>query len=480
LRQGRRQARGAAAAWSRLWARLFAPVDNASLVFFRIAFGLLAGWEMWLYLIRDIARVRLVEPAFVIGWPGFEWLPRWPEPWLYVHIYALVGLSLLVAAGALYRVTSVLFCLGYVYVFLLSQSNFQNHTYLICLVCLLLAGMPAHRSLSVDAWLRPGLRRDTAPAWCVWILRAQLAIVYFYGGVAKLNADWLQGYPMRLWMPRTATLPVLGAVFEQAWVAVAMSWAGIAIDLGAAFALLHRRTRIPAFAVLVAFHLWNSRLFHIGVFPWLAIASTTIFLDPSWPRRIFRWPRAAAEPPPEPFRWTPAHRAAAGLLCAYLAVQLLVPLRQFLYPGDASWTGEGHTFAWRMMLRDRDGHVRFSLTDPDTGESWLVDPTDDLGGRVPYRKLATTPPLIHLYARHLAEVATGPGKPRVQVRAIALASLNQREPEPLIDPSVDLGAQPVRWFGHAPWIPPYTKPLGRDWMRKYVDVPPEGEGAEFD
>ena len=94
--------------------------------------------------------------------------------------------------------------------------------------------------------------------------------------------------------------------------------------------------------------------------------------------------------------------------------------------------------------------------------------------------LATTPPLIHLYARHLAEVATEPGRPRVQVRAIALASMNQREPEPLIDPTVDLGAQPVRFFGHAHWIPLYTKPLGRDWMRKYVDLPAEGGGSEFD
>jgi hypothetical protein len=61
-----------------------------------------------------------------------------------------------------------------------------------------------------------------------------------------------------------------------------------------------------------------------------------------------------------------------------------------------------------------------------------------------------------------------------------MVSMNEREPEPLIDPTVDLGAQPVRFFGHAPWVLPYTKPLGRDWMRKYVDIPPEGGESEFD
>ena len=31
----------------------------------------------------------------------------------------------------------------------------------------------------------------TAPRWYVWLLRGQLGVVYFFAGVAKLNADWL-------------------------------------------------------------------------------------------------------------------------------------------------------------------------------------------------------------------------------------------------------------------------------------------------
>jgi hypothetical protein len=36
---------------------------------------------------------------------------------------------------------------------------------------------------------------------------------------------------------------------------------------------------------VVVFHVLTSVLFPIGIFPWLMIALTPIFFDPSWPRR---------------------------------------------------------------------------------------------------------------------------------------------------------------------------------------------------
>ena len=51
--------------------------------------------------------------------------------------------------------------------------------------------IPAHRKFSVDAMLRPSLTTEFAPAWSLWVLRAQMGLVYFFGGIAKLNGDWL-------------------------------------------------------------------------------------------------------------------------------------------------------------------------------------------------------------------------------------------------------------------------------------------------
>ena len=52
------------------------------------------------------------------------------------------------------------------------------------------------------------------------------------------------------------------------------------------------------------------------------------------------------------------------LLGIYVAFQLLVPLRHWLYPGDVNWTDEGHRFSWRMKLRYKErGQSTFTAYD---------------------------------------------------------------------------------------------------------------------
>ena len=72
--------------------------------------------------------------------------------------------------------------------------------------------------------------------------------------------------------------------------------------------------------------------------------------------------------------------------------------------------------------------------------------------------------MIHVYAHHLARLAEEAGHENVRVRAVGVVSLNDREPEPLIDPLFDLASVEPKTFGRAPWVLPYTKPLGREWI----------------
>ena len=51
------------------------------------------------------------------------------------------------------------------------------------------------------------------------------------------------------------------------------------------------------------------------------------------------------------------------------------------------------------------------------------------------------------------------GRGDVEVRARIIASLNGREPQPLIDPNVDLTEVPYPRLGHADWILPLEVPL---------------------
>ena len=52
--------------------------------------------------------------------------------------------------------------------------------------------------------------------------------------------------------------------------------------------LLVKATRGWVMAIYFAFHLMNHFMFNIGIFPWLAMAGTLLFLEPDWPRRAVR------------------------------------------------------------------------------------------------------------------------------------------------------------------------------------------------
>lgn len=466
-------------------ARLFAPVDIASLVFFRIAFGALMAFEAWSYLYHGWVWGDYIYPAFHFTYYGFGWVQPWPGYGMYIHFFALGVLALNITLGLWYRVSTVLFFLGFAYVFLLEQAQYLNHFYLIVLVSFLMIFVPAHRSFSVDALWSPRIRSETAPAWALWVLMAQMGIAYFYGGVAKLNGDWLRGEPMRGWLASQTDFPLIGGLFTEEWVVYLFSYGGLLLDLLVVPFLLWRRTRLVAFAFALAFHLMNSQLFTIGIFPWLAIAATMLFFPPSWPRRFVGFLRRSLRRSPQrqqeetsgheeeretqgedapaaavataPSRLRGRQWVVISLLGIYFAVQLLMPLRHFLYPGSSSWTHEGQRFAWQMMLRDMQGRAMFYATDPVSGQTWRIDPRDHLTPRQT-KKVAQFPDMTLQFAHWIAEKFRAMGYDQIEVRANVQASLNGRPPQHLVDPTVDLAKQP-RTLAPAPWILPLEEPL---------------------
>src|SRR5213594_2079500 len=93
----------------RLRQSAFAPVDIASLIFFRIAFGLLMTCEIWLYYSHHWIAVDWIEPRFHFKYYGFSWIHPWPGNGMYLHWATLGVLGVFIAAGFLYRFSSVLF-----------------------------------------------------------------------------------------------------------------------------------------------------------------------------------------------------------------------------------------------------------------------------------------------------------------------------------------------------------------------------------
>jgi len=451
---------------ARLAERLGEPVDGASLAFFRAAFGVLVAVNVVRWFLLGKIADDLIEPSFHFSYRGFGWVSPWPGNLPYVF-FALVGvLGLCVALGYRYRLTSALLSLGMAQWFLWEKTYYLNHYYLLALLAFLLAVVPAHRVASLDA--RSGRTRGgpTVPRWSLLLLRFQVAVPYVFAGLAKVNPDWLRAEPMRMWLADGRGLPgYFGPLLGLEATAYLLSYGGLLLDLLMVPALLWRRTRGPAFLVGLVFHALNQLLFQIGVFPLLMIAASTLFFAPSWPRAFGR--RILPRPAEGASRREPAARPGAlclSFLALWAAVQLFLPLRHLAYPGDVSWTEEGHRFAWRMKLRDKAGAAYLSLTDVATGKTTNLNPLAYLS-RSQAAEMSTHPDMILAFAHHVADLERRRGRD-VEIRARVPISLNGRPYQLLLDPAVDLAA--VRdSLRPASWILPLETPLhatrGQDW-----------------
>ena len=451
----------------RVGVALFQPVDISFLVFFRILFGGVMLWEVYRYFSYGWINRYFVEPALTFTYYGFSWVKPWPERGMYIHFLVLGLTAACITAGFLYRIATPIFFLTFTYFFLLDQTRYLNHLYLVCLISFLMCFLPAERAFSVDSLLRRKIRSDVVPAWTLWLVRIQVGIPYFYGGIAKLNSDWIRGgEPMRTW------LSPLGSVFAADWIVYGFVIGGLMLDLLVVPLLLWRRTRIFAFVAAIVFNLINAVIFDIGIFPWLMLGALLVYFPPDLWRRFAR----AFMSPGEPFpsaqasvntetntekstypSLTGSQKVVVGLLAAYLVVQLVFPLRHYLYSGNVSWTEEGHNFAWHMKLRTKTGEAVFTVTHPQSGQTWTIKPEDHLKSHQ-LMKMITKPDLVLQFSQYLGEQKRREGYDDVEVRARVLVSLNGRQPQLLVDPNVDLTKEQASLLP-ARWIMPLTTPL---------------------
>ena len=266
---------------------LFRPVPIAPLAGVRVVFGLTLLYECVRYLLAGWPASMYDRPDFLFKYWGFEWVTPDLLPWsVTTHFYVLAGLSACAAAGFCYRLAAPLLWAGFTFVFLLDQAHYLNHFYFTSLLAGLLAVTPAHRAFSVDSLLRPRIRSATCPWWAVNVVRFQVGVVYFFGGLAKLNADWLAGRPAELMLAGRTHFPLVGPLLDERWAALAVAWGGVAFDLFIVPALVWRRTRLAALIAAAGFHLTNHLLFNIGIFPWLALFATVILWPPGGSRSL--------------------------------------------------------------------------------------------------------------------------------------------------------------------------------------------------
>ena len=433
----------------------------------RIAFGLLITLESFGAILTGWVKEVLIEPRFTFTFIGFEWLQPLPGHGMYLY-YGLMGVSgMAIMIGFRYRISMIVFALLWTGSYLMQKSAYNNHYYLLCLLSWIMVFLPAAKDLSWDA-LKSKKRSNQMPYWVLILMVSQIWIVFTYATLAKLYPDWLDGSVIALFMEGKKDYPIIGPWLQNQILQKILIWGGIFFDALIVPGLLWRRTRMVAFILSLVFHLFNSIVFQIGIFPYMSIAFAFLFFAPEVLRKNFSWvinrfedrlhsengvdaekssqlSGPAAKPSSKKY-WIPA------LITCYLVVQILLPLRHNLIQDSVLWTEEGHRMSWRMMLRTRKGITSFYIMEHGTGVK-SVYPLRELVTQKQLKMLSAHPDFIWQMAQKIKAIEAAEGR-EVAVYVRSRVSINGREYAPFIDPDVNLAEEPWDPWRHHRWILP--------------------------
>ncbi len=230
--------------------------------------------------------------------PYASWYPELPQP-VYVGVLCVGALAAVaMTLGVRTRLSTAIVLAVVAYNVFLSTTHLHNNRAYLLIVLAALAVTPCGRELSLDAWWRRrrGLPQlpTTSPAWPLWLLRFEAAMVYGASGLSKLvDPDWFGGEVTWHRVERTrqrieaSVLPdwIVPVLADRSFHTVVAKLI-VATELFIALGLWSRRTRYAAVWVAVCFHVAIELTARVEVFSHLAIAALVIWSVPSTGDRV--------------------------------------------------------------------------------------------------------------------------------------------------------------------------------------------------
>jgi len=429
---------------------LFKQIDNTGLVLFRVVFGALIAIEAFGAITTGWLRRTLVEPQFTFNFIGFDFLQPLPGNGMYYYFILMGVFGLLVMIGYKYRYTMAFYALMWTCVYLMQKTSYNNHYYLMMLLCWIMVFLPANRWFSLDAKINPEIKKPSMPRWCLLIIILQVWIVYTYASVAKWYPDWLSGEIAELFMRGKSDYWLIGSLLQLDWVHWCITYVGILFDLLIVPLMLWKRTRLIGFIISVFFHLFNSIVFQIGIFPYMSIAFALFFFTPQTLIKRFL-PKKKLYTEGEII--VPEYKnTLITVLSVYFAIQILLPLRHWAFKDDVLWTEEGHRLSWRMMLRSKSGNAIYWVEDKKTKTKEIYD-YRKIVSRKQISSVQSKPDLIWQLAQRIKKAEAKEGRD-VAVYVDAKVKVNNGIYHQFTDPNIDLASEPWRHFSHNDWIKP--------------------------
>lgn len=435
--------------FQKLNAWFYKPVDNSPLVLFRAFFGFLLFAEAFGAIVTGWVTRTFVETKITIPFLGFDWIAEFIHgPTAYVWYSALAVLGLMIMVGYKYKWSTLLYGFMWWAVYLSQKTHYNNHYYLMVIMCFLMFLLPAHRAFSFDA-LKSKIRKHSTPNWVYILLIGLFWIVYSFASINKIYDDWLEAIPISIWFKQKEHFWLVGPLLAKEWMPWLISYGGIVFDGLIIPALLWKRTRWWAFGLNLFFHLFNSAVFHIGVFPYMMIAITVLFFPPEQVRSFFFRAKPSLTNL-KPYSW----KSNSGITLAVIAFLLLnavYPLRHYLMEGHVNYTEEGHRMSWRMMLRAKGGTIFFWIKNPETKEKEMLD-LKKYFNRRQISTLATHPDATYWFVQKLKEEYKTKGIENPIITARARVRLNRKPYFHLYDPQLNLAEVEWSHLKHNAWV----------------------------
>lgn len=426
--------------------KLFQPIDNAPLIIFRIFFGFLIAAETFGAILTGWVKRVLITPEFTFSHIGMEWLQPLPGYGMYFY-FGLMGIcGILVMLGYKYRFSLGLFTILWTGVYLMQKSSYNNHYYLLILVCLIMLFLPANKYASLDVKSNPNIKETSMPQWCSMVMILQMGIVYFFATVAKFYLGWLNGSFTRIILSNTE-FDTFKNFFSQHWFHLFIAYSGIFFDMLIVPLLLWRKTRTIAFIAALFFHVFNAIFLQIGIFPFFALSFTVFFYPAQKIRSIFFKKKV----PLDYSSGISEYKSALNyFFIPFFIIQLILPIRHLFIKGDVLWTEEGHRLSWRMMLRQRQGYANFKIIDKKTQ---MEIPYDYLKKLTPKQQgfVSSNPDGIWQMAQIIKREFAKKGT-EVSIFVNSEVSINGEKQKTLINPETDMASAKWNYFFHNEWI----------------------------
>jgi vitamin K-dependent gamma-carboxylase len=368
--------------------------------------------------------------------------------------------------------------------FLLDKTHWNNHSYLFGLMGLIFTLTDSDSSFSVSGKSRK------IPIWNYYVIRLQIFILYFYAGLKKTETDWLLGYSMgnlsRKWVFDPFRIFLTNEQIDLYIVHIG----GFSQDLLAGPMLCFDKTRPIVLIMLSAFHLMNSQLFSIGMFPYACLATMFIFCRPDSPRKLPFIRNLLSNPPihrkvddstktcdeNENDKMRPNKKYYFFIF--YSLVQLVLPYSHFITKGYNGWTQGAYGYSWDMMIHSfRQQHIKIMYKDGKTGEIGYLKSNAFMGDA--RSRWTMHPDMLKQYATCVYARLEEHNVTKPEIYFDVWKSMNERFMQRVYDPRIDIASYDWKWNSRPEYSMPLLNDLA-DWRQKLKTLEKQIENEDID